>query len=372
MALSSKFVDQNVQAPSHILMQQGAEILNFKPAHIPVANTDDWAALVEGGYFYDEVGTGRKLSGVRSYFTSTEIVNQMIADAITAADQRHYFNPTTQTNPTAPSGSIKAGDVFVVTADGTWNGLALRAGDILEATADITGTPTLNNFLLNQAVSGLESVAEATEALAGIVTITQTVRVDGSATHAKVTTEKAVADAITALQTTIMSAVTGIQSNLQGQIDTLSGSVSALSSRVSDTEADITTINAKNVEQDGRLDSIDQDITAVESELSSLDSRIDTLEEWTVMGVNVELGNGTDAVYIGAVPMVEFKSPDDVSFTLKASDGNGGYINNGAIFPVTLINQGGVQKVKAVFASAPAAGKYAVRIVGLGKIAVPA
>lgn len=364
MALTDKFVDQNVQFPSHILMKDGAEVLNFKPAYIPdtAAGADDWAALVEGGYFYDSVGTGRKLNGQRSYFTSTEIVNQMIADAITNADARHYFDPSTQAVPVSPNGPIKSGEVFVVTTAGEWNGLALNPGDILEATADITGTPQLNDFLLNQAASGLASVEEATTTLAGVVTVTETVRTNGSATHEKVTTEKAVADALIALQTALMQAIADVQALLQAQIDTNSSAISALGDRVTATETDITALQAKEVEQDSRL-------TIIENETDDLTTRVEVLEEWTQQGVTIALGNGSDTTFVANIPSVEFKNVEDVVVQLKASDGNGGYTTNGAIFPCTVYSEGGVQKVKAIFASGVPAGKYAVRITGLAKAA---
>ncbi len=240
--------------------------------------------------------------------------------------------------------------------------MGLNPGDILEATTDITGTPALNDFLLNQAVSGLESVEEATTTLAGVVTVTETVRTDGSATHAKVTTEKAVADALNALQAALMQAIADVQALLQGQIDTNASNISALGDRVTTTETSITALQAKEIEQDDR-------ITIVENNFDDLDTRVTVLEEWTLQGVNIPLGNGSDATFVTSVPTLVFRNIEDVVVQLKASDGNGGYTTNGAIFPCTVYTEGGVQKVKAIFASGVPAGKYAVRITGLAKVA---
>ena len=51
MALSQKFEQSsqtNFEMGSHLMMKNGAEVINFLPVNIPLANTDDWAALVEG------------------------------------------------------------------------------------------------------------------------------------------------------------------------------------------------------------------------------------------------------------------------------------------------------------------------------------
>ena len=475
MAVSSWFVDNNMSVAQHLKFQGGAQFVDFKPVFITTApsGADDWNALQEKSMFYDENGIGWKLNGQRTYFQSEADVNNLIAAAITAADSRHFFDPTTQSNPTSPNGSIKAGDTFVVSAEGTWDGIVLKKGDILEAITDISGTPVGSDFLLNRAQTGLENVPNATTAFHGIVKLIESIRLDGSATHTdSVPTEKAVADAIIAVRDELNLTISQVQQTLQTNIDANTALINALDSRVNtlegemdaveaknveqdgrltaietknteqdgrlDTvEADITAIETKNTEQDGRLDAVEaanvvqdgrlstlesemdaveaknteqdgrltaveaqnvvqdgkiatletemdaveaknteQDgrLTTVENEVDSLqandsnqDARLTALEEWTMRKVTIPLGDGVSEEFVANIPGIQFKDTDIVSANLMAMKADGSYKKNGAMFPFEVYTENGIQKVKANFAYAPAAGAYAIMLIGEGK-----
>lgn len=476
MAVSSWFVDNNMSVGQHLKFQGGAQFVDFKPVFITTApsGADDWNALAEKSMFYDENGIGWKLNGQRTYFQSEADVNTLIANAVSAADSRHFFDPTTQTSgPVSPNGSIKAGDTFVVSVEGTWDGISLKKGDILEAFADITGTPLGSDFLLNRAQTGLENVPNATTAFHGIVKLLETIRLDGSATHTdSVTTEKAVADAIIAVRDQLNLTITQVQTTLQTNIDANTALINSLDARVATLEGEMDLVEAKNVEQDtrltdvetknteqdgrltaaeadisgiitknteqdsrlndveaantvqdgrlstlesemdavesknteqdGRLSSVEaqnvvqdgkiatletemdaveaknteQDgrLTTVENEVDSLqandsnqDNRLTALEEWTMRKVTIALGDGVSEEFVANIPGIQFKDTDIVGANLMAMKADGSYKKNGAMFPFEVYVENGIQKVKANFAYAPAAGAYAIMLTGLAK-----
>lgn len=474
MAVSSKYIDNNMVLGNHLLFK--GEALDMVVAHIPVANVDDWNQAKEFSLFYDEVGIGWKVAGQRKYFQDEAQVNALIQTALNAADARHHYDPTGGALPANPNGgTIAAGTTFVVTKDGTFDGIALNKGDILEAITDISGSPVGSDFLLNRA-SGLQNVPEATTAFHGIVKLIESVRLDGSANHDTVTTEKAVADLVIGVRDTLNATITAVQTQLQTNIDANTALINALDNRVGTletemdaveaknaeqdgrlttietknveqdgrltatetknteqdgrltaAEADIAGIIAKNTEQDGRLDTeeaknvaqdtrlttletemdaveaknveqdgkiatlenemdaveaknVEQDtrLTDVENEVDNLqtndstqDARLTALEEWTDQKVTIPLGDGVSEEFVAAIPNVEFKDVDIVGANLMAMQQNGTYRKNSAIFPFEVFVEGGVQKVRAKFAYAPAAGAYAIMLTGTGKLINP-
>lgn len=327
----------NIQA-NDIFFAHGAEAVHLKPVFIAKADIQSWTALADKAYFIDEDGTGQKVNGERKYFGTQEWVNATIASAITNADTRHYFDPTTEVAPTTPSASIKSGDVFVITKAGTWSGLELQPGDVLEAPADINGIATSTDFLLNQAVSGLESVPGATTSTEGIVKLIETIRTNGSADHSTVATEKAVADAIAALAETINASIAALKTLLEGQVSALNGQVT----------------NA--------LDAI----STLQIADEKANSRLEALEAWDERTFVAVLGDGLKKEFVIPVEGVSFKNPEAVSFVTEMNVG-GTYRRASIQFPVELIEVEGTMSLVARFKSVIPEGAYRVSAVGMAK-----
>jgi len=369
MALSSKF-DQNgnnFEMGSHLLMKNGAEIVNLLPVSVPLANTDDWAALAEKAYFIDEVGTGWKLNGVRTYFASTTVVNSMITAAIEAADQTFYFDPSTQSAPVRPDGQpIGSGDIFKVSVAGTWNGQELNPGDTLEAPNAIAGTPVFGDFLYNNAISGLTDVPDGSTSVKGIVQLIGSIRTDGNAVDNRAATEKAVADALATLETAMNAALVAAQALLQNGIDTNAGNITTLNTQMIAVQ-DVNTAQQLEINQ-AIADIVTANglISALQTSVADHDARLVALEEWIDDGVTIPLGGASEVTV--DIPTLQFKNLENVNLILLKSDGNGGYVR-GVSFSCTPVIEGGVSKVRAKFAAAPAIANYAVRVVGLSKAA---
>lgn len=222
----------------HILFLLGAEAVNFKPIYISTADPDgDFTALAEGAYFMDELGTGRKVSGARTYFSTESWVNQQITTAIEGLQKEFFFDPTVDTAPTRSDGSVKANDTYIVTADGTFDGQSLRKGDILKAKADVASNPSFSDYYWNEAVSGLENVPDATTSVKGIVMLVDAIRRDGNASTTLVATEKAVHDALAASEAALNAAITAGDAALQSQVTTLSGQTATNASDIDALEA---------------------------------------------------------------------------------------------------------------------------------------
>ena len=368
MAVDEKFLTNNVAFPQHIKMMGGAQILNLLPAFIALGDTDTFSELVENSLFFDELGVGRKAAGQRTYFKSEAEINTLIVDAVNAAKSDYFFDPINESAPTK-AGGIKAGDKFVISADGTWDGQDLKKGDTLIAPADLVDPASYNDFIFNAAITGLQTVADATTAFSGLVTLIEAIRTDGSADHSTVTTERAVADALANLEASLQAVIQSVQTTLQTAIDTNASQISINGTGIADNAAAITNLQLAGVAQDEVIDELSNEIDDLKANDVGQDGRLDALEEWTFQGVNVPLGDGVNDTVLVPIPNnVVFKDTEDVVLTCKVSDGAGGY-RPLAVFPAEVITEAGVQKIKASFAYAAPAGQFMVRAKGLAKVA---
>jgi len=220
-------------------MAHGAQIGNFLPVEIALSDNESWGALIEGGFFSDEVGVGRKVAGQRVYFQSAADISAAIEQLRVDLTKRFPFDPTSQSAPQRYDENgvglgVKSGDVFVVTADGTFDGQEVTEGDIMEAILDVpVGTAlTFQDYYFNQAESGLAAVPEATENTTGTVKFITAIRDAAIATHEKVSTEKAVADALATLQAALNTAIAAVDAKADTNAQGIAQNAAAIDDRV--------------------------------------------------------------------------------------------------------------------------------------------
>lgn len=312
----------------------GAEAINFLPVLIALGDNDGWAAIDDGTMFRDSVGWGRKDGATRVYFATNSYVENQIALLRAELDKRHYFDPATQTPQRYDENGValgaQLGDIYVAIGPGTFDGQVVSKADIFEAIN--TEGDSLDDYLFNQAKTGLEEIDAATTNSFGTVMLVNAIA-EAGASATLVATENAVRTAINSSADALTALINGVQSNLQTNIDAVSNTVAGHTTTLADHA-----------------------------------SRITSLEEWDEVGVDVLVGNGTDADVTVTIPAVSFKTPSNVMWKVFMSTPDG-YVETPVLLPIAVKQNGAAQEATLRFKSAPATNAYQIRLIGQGKAA---
>lgn len=316
-----------------------------------------WARDAEGPYYKE--GTSRV------HMMSKAEFNTAVQVAIENAKTTFFFDPSTPgAVPTTPSGTIGGNYEFRVIAAGTFDGQELTPGDKLFSKGPISGTPTMDDFYLNEAESGIGAPAEADEATFGLVKLLTTIRLDDTATHSSsLPTEKAVADALKLTRTDLESQISQLDTTLRGLIQENATQIALVNDKAEINITEIAAIKLKDDEQDGRLDTLTQRADDVQSKSDNNETRIIDLEEYTYRGVDIIVGDNANSSFTIPIPGGVFDNVNHVTYNAFVSDGQGNY--RPAQLTVYFTEENGVQVAKVDFSYVPTTGMY--KVVALGR-----
>lgn len=359
-----EFKNQNHYMGQDVFFQ--SDLFNAK---FPFVGTDaaGLAVFAEMGQFAwarDDEGPYYKEGTSRVHMMSKAEFNTAVQLAIENAKTTFFFDPSTQPVPTTPSGIIGGNYEFRVIAAGTFDGQELTPGDKLFSKGPITGTPTMDDFYLNEAESGVGAPGEADESTFGLVKLLTTIRLNDTATHSSsLPTEKAVADALNVVKDDLENQLTQLDTTLRGLIQENATRITEVSDKVELNITDIANIKLKDIEHDGKLDTLTQRADDVQAKSDNNENRIIDLEEFTFSAVDMIVGDNTNKSFTIPIPGGVFANINAVTYNAFVSDGNGNY--RPAQLTVSFAVEAGQQVAKVAFSYVPTTGMF--KIVALGR-----